>query len=97
MHSGILGSGLVGSKLGTIFARAGHEVIFGYLRAIHGTGTTRCGRAGHHARVLFRMVAHDQNGGVIVVTHDHCSLDVFDTIYEMEDGIITRQEAEATA
>jgi len=29
---GILGSGLMGSKLGTIFARAGHEVIFSYAR-----------------------------------------------------------------
>jgi putative ABC transport system ATP-binding protein len=49
---------------------------------------------------LFRMVAHEQNGGVVVVTHDHRSLDVFDTIYEMEDGIITqqaRQEAEIPA
>jgi putative ABC transport system ATP-binding protein len=40
---------------------------------------------------LFRMVAHEQNGGVIVVTHDQRALDVFDTIYEMEDGIITCQ------
>jgi putative ABC transport system ATP-binding protein len=39
---------------------------------------------------LFRMVAHEQNGGVIVVTHDQRALDVFDTIYEMEDGILTR-------
>jgi len=30
MRIGILGSGLMGSKLGTIFARAGHEVIFSY-------------------------------------------------------------------
>jgi len=32
MRIGILGSGLMGSKLGTIFARAGHEVIFSYAR-----------------------------------------------------------------
>ncbi len=30
MRLGILGSGLMGSKLGTLFARAGHEVVFGY-------------------------------------------------------------------
>jgi 8-hydroxy-5-deazaflavin:NADPH oxidoreductase len=30
MRIGILGSGLMGGKLGTIFARAGHEVIFSY-------------------------------------------------------------------
>jgi predicted dinucleotide-binding enzyme len=27
MRIGILGSGLMGGKLGTIFARAGHEVV----------------------------------------------------------------------
>jgi predicted dinucleotide-binding enzyme len=32
MRIGILGSGLMGAKLGTIFARAGHEVIFSYAR-----------------------------------------------------------------
>jgi len=30
---GILGSGLMGGKLGTVFARAGHEVIFSYARS----------------------------------------------------------------
>lgn len=30
MRVGILGSGLMGGKLGTSFARAGHEVVFGY-------------------------------------------------------------------
>jgi len=33
MRIGILGSGLMGGKLGTIFARAGHEVIFSYARS----------------------------------------------------------------
>ena len=32
MRIGILGSGLMGSKLGTIFARVGHEVVFSYSR-----------------------------------------------------------------
>lgn len=32
MRIGILGSGLMGGKLGTIFARAGHEVTFSYAR-----------------------------------------------------------------
>lgn len=30
MRIGVLGSGLMGGKLGTIFARAGHEVVFSY-------------------------------------------------------------------
>ena len=33
MRIGILGSGLMGAKLGTIFARAGHRVIFSYARS----------------------------------------------------------------
>jgi len=33
MRVGILGSGLMGSKLGTLFARAGHEVVFSYARS----------------------------------------------------------------
>src|SRR5262249_52024948 len=33
MRVGILGSGLMGGKLGTIFARAGHEVIFSNSRS----------------------------------------------------------------
>jgi len=43
---------------------------------------------GRQVMELFRKVAHEQKGGVIVVTHDQRSLDVFDTIYEMQDGII---------
>jgi len=33
MRLGILGSGLMGGKLGTIFARAGHDVVFSYARS----------------------------------------------------------------
>jgi len=33
MRIGILGSGLMGGKLGTTLARAGHEVVFSYARS----------------------------------------------------------------
>ena len=33
MRIAILGSGLMGGKLGTIFARAGHDVVFSYSRS----------------------------------------------------------------
>src|SRR5512132_3045719 len=33
MRIGILGSGLMGGKLGTLFARAGHDVVFSYSRS----------------------------------------------------------------
>ena len=32
MRIGILGSGLIGGKLGTVFARVGHDVVFSYSR-----------------------------------------------------------------
>ncbi len=46
---------------------------------------------GRQVMELFAKVAHEQGAGVIVVTHDQRALDVFDTIYEMEDGLMRRQ------
>jgi putative ABC transport system ATP-binding protein len=43
---------------------------------------------GRQVMELFRGVAHEHGAGVIVVTHDHRTLEVFDMIYEMEDGVI---------
>lgn len=43
---------------------------------------------GRQVMELFREVAHTHGTGVIVVTHDHRALDVFDTVYEMEDGVL---------
>ena len=51
-------------------------------------------RLGRQVMELFRKVAHEQGAGVIVVTHDHRALDVFDVIYEMEDGIIRPASAD---
>jgi putative ABC transport system ATP-binding protein len=46
---------------------------------------------GRQVMELFAQVAHDHGTGVVVVTHDHRALDVFDTLYSMEDGLLTRQ------
>jgi len=43
---------------------------------------------GRQVMELFRKVAHEQQAGVIVVTHDHRALDLFDRALEMEDGLI---------
>jgi putative ABC transport system ATP-binding protein len=43
---------------------------------------------GRQVMELFRKVAHERGSAVIVVTHDHRSLDVFDRTYEMEDGLL---------
>lgn len=48
-------------------------------------------RRGRQVMELFVQLAHEHGTGVIVVTHDHRSLDVFDTIYEMEDGVIRQK------
>jgi hypothetical protein len=58
MRIGILGSGLMGGKLGTLFARAGHEVVFSYARseqklkrlAREAKGNARAGTPGEAAR-----------------------------------------------
>jgi putative ABC transport system ATP-binding protein len=47
---------------------------------------------GRQVMELFKELAHKHGTGVIVVTHDHRALDVFDTIYEMEDGIIQKTD-----
>ena len=43
---------------------------------------------GRKVMELFRDLAHTHGTAVIVVTHDQRALDVFDKIYEMEDGVI---------
>jgi 8-hydroxy-5-deazaflavin:NADPH oxidoreductase len=67
MRVGILGSGLMGGKLGTIFARAGHDVVFSYARtrqkleklAREAKGKARAGtpaEAAQHADALLLAV-----------------------------------------
>ena len=48
---------------------------------------------GRQVMELFRKVAHERGSAVIVVTHDHRSLDVFDRTYEMEDGRVAGEVA----
>ncbi|MGO8747612.1 MAG: ABC transporter ATP-binding protein [Thermoguttaceae bacterium] len=47
-------------------------------------------RRGRQVIDLFAQVAHEHGAGAIVVTHDSRALDLFDTIYHMEDGVIRR-------
>jgi putative ABC transport system ATP-binding protein len=55
------------------------------------------GQLGRQVMDLFRRVAHEQRAGVIVVTHDHRSLDVFDRVLEMEDGLLRAHGASPAA
>ena len=43
---------------------------------------------GRQVMELFAKVAHERNAGVLVVTHDHRTLNVFDRIVDVEDGMI---------
>jgi putative ABC transport system ATP-binding protein len=45
-------------------------------------------KLGQQVMELFGRIAHEQNAGVLVVTHDHRTLDVFDRILDVEDGKI---------
>ena len=43
---------------------------------------------GRQVMELFAQIAHQHHAGVIVVTHDHRTLDVFDRTLDVEDGVI---------
>lgn len=68
MRVGILGSGLMGGKLGTIFARAGHEVVFSYARSA--AKLARLARtAGHGATAGSPQEAARDADAVLVAVH----------------------------
>jgi putative ABC transport system ATP-binding protein len=43
---------------------------------------------GRQVMELFRDAAHERGAAVLVVTHDHRTLDLVDRIFEMEDGVL---------
>jgi predicted dinucleotide-binding enzyme len=68
MRVGILGSGLMGSKLGTLFARAGHDVVFSYARSeakLRGLARD----AGHGARAGTPAEAARHAEAVLLAVH----------------------------
>src|SRR5437879_2322682 len=68
MRIGILGSGLMGGKLGIIFARAGHEVVFSYARSER--KLKRLAReAGHKARSGTPREAAQGADAVLLAVH----------------------------
>ena len=68
MHVGILGSGLMGGKLGTLFARAGHEVVFSYARSVE--KLKRLAReAGAHARAGTPAEAAREADALLLAVH----------------------------
>jgi len=68
MRVGIFGSGLMGGKLGTLFARAGHEVVFSYARSQE--KLNRLARdAGGNARAGTAREAAQGSDAVLLAVH----------------------------
>jgi 8-hydroxy-5-deazaflavin:NADPH oxidoreductase len=68
MRIGILGSGLMGGKLGTLFARAGHDVVFSYSHSEQ--KLKRLAReAGRHARAGTPSEATDDADVLLLAVH----------------------------
>ena len=67
MRVGILGSGLMGGKLGTLFARAGHEVAATLIRDVGfdpvDAGPLRIARYTEPFSLLMGQLAYDGEGG----------------------------------
>ena len=74
MRIGILGSGLMGAKLGTIFARAGHEVVFSYARS-QDKLKKLAGAAGPKARAGTPQEAAQDADALLLVLHDQARRD----------------------
>jgi putative ABC transport system ATP-binding protein len=52
---------------------------------------------GRQVMELLHRAAREHDAAVLVVTHDHRALDVFDAWYRMEDGLLTSATGVATA
>jgi predicted dinucleotide-binding enzyme len=87
MRIGILGSGLMGSKLGVIFARAGHEVVFSYSRSKQ--KLERLARdAGAHARAGTPREAAEHADVILLAVHWSRVDDVLDQAGDISGKII---------
>jgi 8-hydroxy-5-deazaflavin:NADPH oxidoreductase len=68
MRIGILGSGLMGAKLGTLFARAGHDVVFSYSHSEQKLKTL-ARKAGRKARWGTPAQAAQDADAVLIAVH----------------------------
>ena len=68
MRIGILGSGLMGGKLGTLFARAGHDVVFSYART-KGKLARLAREAGTNAQAGTPAEAAEDADAVLLAVH----------------------------
>lgn len=87
MRVGILGSGLMGGKLGTLFARAGHDVVFAYARSKQ--KLERLARdAGRDARAGTPGEAAREADALLLAVHWTRLDDVLDQAGDLSDTVI---------
>jgi len=86
MRIGILGSGLMGGKLGTIFARAGHEVTFSYARTK--AKLTRLARGARGARACSPAEAVRDADAVLLAVHWSRMEDVLDLAGDLSGKVV---------
>ncbi len=87
MRVGILGSGLMGGKLGTILARAGHDVVFSYAR--DPKKLERLARdAGGNARAGTPAEAARDADALLLAVHWSRMEDVFDQAGDLAGKVV---------
>ena len=87
MRIGILGSGLMGGKLGTIFARAGHEVVFSYSHSER--KLKRLAReAGGHARAGTPREASRDADALLLAVHWSRVADVLNQAGDLSGKVV---------
>jgi 8-hydroxy-5-deazaflavin:NADPH oxidoreductase len=87
MRVGILGSGLMGAKLGTLLARSGHEVVFSYARSEH--KLKRLARdAGKNARAGAPGEAAQHADAVLLAVHWSRTADVLQRAGDLSGKVV---------
>ena len=87
MRIGVLGSGLMGAKLGVLFARAGHEVVFSYSR--HPGKLDRLAReAEGRGRAGTPRDAAKDAGALLLAVHWSCVDEVLDQAGDFSGKVV---------
>lgn len=87
MRIGILGSGLMGGKLGTLFARAGHDVVFSYARSREKLDAL-AREAGENARAGNLREAAQDADAVLLAVHWSRVDDVLRQVGDLADRVV---------
>ena len=87
MRIGILGSGLMGGKLGTLFARAGHELVFSYSRSKQRLERLACD-AGGNGRAATPLEAAQNADVLLLAVHWNRVDDVLQQVGDVSGKVI---------